>query len=339
VRDSVTGEPTGLLFEMGGWLGERMPKPDSQTLNRYTESASSSLVAAGVTSVTDAGRDNIAIRLELYAELVASCRFLPRPTVMLSPGAGYPDSDRPRGVRTGATKLAITFSGGEMYPDFDALVGMMRSAHDSGRQIAVHAVEIEAVAMACEAFAALGPRSEVARMRHRIEHASECPPEVARSIAAAGASVVTQPGFISDRGDRYLRAWRAGGPTPEHLYAVKTMLEAGLRVAGSSDAPVGPVAPLAGVQAAVLRASLGGEAVGAEQSISIRQALRLYGTDAAWMGFQEGELGSIGIGKLADLVVLAADPTAVEASEIASIPVLATLIGGELVHGSLPGLY
>ena len=85
-RNTDTGEPTGLLFEMGGWLRDRMPPSSSKTLMDHAEAASSALVAAGVTAVTDAGRDNTADRVALYADLAAQGQFQPRPTVMLRPG-------------------------------------------------------------------------------------------------------------------------------------------------------------------------------------------------------------------------------------------------------------
>ena len=78
--------------------------------------------------------------------------------------------------------------------------------------------------------------------------------------------------------------------------------------------------------------------MGPEQAISIGEALRLYGPGAAWIDFQEAEAGSIEPAKRADFVVLDGDPATVRPTEIASIPVLATLIKGQLVHGSLPGL-
>jgi hypothetical protein len=339
-RDPTTGEPTGLLFEMGGWLRKRTPQPSSDVLNDYAETASSAFIAAGVTSVTDAGRDNTVDRMHLYSAMNAEGRFLPRPIVMLSPDGVYPSPESVPGVRAGATKIAITFSGGEMHPEFEALVEMISLAHRADRQVAVHAVEIEAVVMATEAFAAVGDRSQVAKRRHRIEHASECPLEIAKMIASTGLSVVTQPGFIHERGDRYVSALKSSeeGADPAHLYAARSLLDAGTTVAGSSDAPFGPHAPLAGIQAAVTRRSSSGASVGSEQAISIREALRLYGPDAAWVDLQEADAGSIESGKRADFVVLERDPREVESDEISSIPVLATLIGGESVFGSLGGL-
>jgi predicted amidohydrolase YtcJ len=339
-RDPDTGEPTGVLFEMGGWLRERMPQPSSDVLNDNAETASSAFVAAGVTSVTDAGRDNTVDRMHLYSAMVAEGRFLPRPTVMLAPEGVYPNPESVPGVRQGATKIAITFSGGEMHPDFEVLVEMISVAHRADHQIAVHAVEIEAIVMATEAFAAVGNRSQIAGRRHRIEHASDCPPEIAKMIASAGLSVVTQPGFIFERGDRYLSALSSseGGADPAHLYAIRSLLNAGTTVVGSSDAPFGPMSPLRGIQAAVTRISSSGQSIGFEQAVSIGEALRLYGPDAAWVDLQENEAGSIESGKRADFAVLERDPREVESTEISSISILATLIGGELVFGSLPGL-
>jgi len=339
-RDPNSGEPTGVLFEMGGWLRDRMPRPSRDVLNDYAETASAAFIAAGVTSVTDAGRDNTVDRMHLYSAMIAEGRFLPRPTVMLSPEEVYPNPESGPGVRVGATKIAITFSGGEMHPDFETLVEMISVAHRAGHQVAVHAVEIEAVVMATEAFAAVGNRSHIADRRHRIEHASDCPPEIAKMIASAGLSVVTQPAFIYERGDRYASALKSSvsGSDLTHLYATRSLLDAGTTVAGSSDAPFGPTAPLTGIQAAVTRRSSSGEWIGPEQTISIREALRLYGPIAAWIDVQEADAGSIEPGKRADFVVLESEPSEVESTDISAIRVLATLVDGEPVFGSLPGL-
>ncbi|MBT5320047.1 MAG: amidohydrolase [Chloroflexi bacterium] len=335
--DSVTGEPTGVLFEMGGWIRDRLPKPSEIDLQRYAKTASDQLVGAGVTSVTDAGRDNSADKLALYSGLTTDGRFMPRPTVMLSPEACRTGVENTRCVRIGATKIAITFSGGEMHPEFDALVETIRTEHHANRQVAIHAVELEAVIMATEAFAIVGSRIENLALRHRLEHASECPPEVARNIADAGLSVVTQPGFIHERGDRYLIAQRSGGSKTEDLYAAKNLIDAGVHVAASSDAPVGPASPLIAIQAAVTRNASGGGSVGPSQAISVGQALRMYGPNAAWMNHLEAEIGTIEPGKRADLVVLQNNPHGVDPQQIGSIPVLATLIGGKTVSGTLPG--
>jgi len=337
-HDPVSGVPTGVMFEMGGWLRDRMPTPSDEALNEYAEIASSAFDAAGVTAVTDAGRDNTADRAALYAALVSAGRFLPRPTVMQSPDSTFPMPGETPGVRSGATKIAITFSGGEMHPDFETLVAQISAAHEANRQVAIHAVELEAVVMASEAFTAVGPKSDISNLRHRIEHGSECPPEISAMIAAAGLSVVTQPGFIYERGDRYLRASaNAHGAEPGSLYAAQDLLTAQVHVAASSDTPFGPIAPLIGIQAAVTRTSSSGNLVGPEQAISVMDALRMYGPNAAWVDHREAEIGSLEPGKLADLVVLQSDLIKISPAEIGAIPVMGTLIAGKVVHGSLPG--
>jgi predicted amidohydrolase YtcJ len=337
-HDPVSGELTGVMFEMGGWLRDRIPGPSDETLNEYAEIASSVFVAAGVTAVTDAGRDNTADRASLYAALISAGRFLPRPTVMQSPDSRFPTPGETPGVRSGAAKIAITFSGGEMYPDFATLVAQVLGAHRANRQVAIHAVELEAVVMASEAFTAVGPKSDISNLRHRIEHGSECPPEISAMIAAAGLSVVTQPGFIYERGDRYLRASaNAHGAEPGSLYAAQDLLTAQVHVAASSDTPFGPIAPLIGIQAAVTRTSSSGNLVGPEQAISVMDALRMYGPNAAWVDHREAEIGSLEPGKLADLVVLQSDLIKISPAEIGAIPVMGTLIAGKVVHGSLPG--
>ena len=69
-----------------------------------------------------------------------------------------------------------------------------------------------------------------------------------------------------------------------------------------------------------------------EEAITAEEALRAYTLNSAYASFEEGLKGSIEAGKLADLVVLAADPTAVDAGEIAGIPVQGTMVGGEVLY-------
>jgi len=77
--------------------------------------------------------------------------------------------------------------------------------------------------------------------------------------------------------------------------------------------------------------------VGPEQAISVMDALRMYGPNAAWVDHREAEIGSLEPGKLADLVVLQSDLIKISPAEIGAIPVMGTLIAGKVVHGSLPG--
>ncbi len=115
------------------------------------------------------------------------------------------------------------------------------------------------------------------------------------------------------------------------LYRIKSPLESGVVVAGSSDAPVVPGNPLVGIYAAVTRQAGSGQLLLPEERITVNQALALYTTNAAYASFEENIKGSISPGKLADIVVLNDDPTKVPPEQIKDIKVEMTIIGGEVV--------
>jgi predicted amidohydrolase YtcJ len=140
--------------------------------------------------------------------------------------------------------------------------------------------------------------------RHRIEHAALLPDGAAARIGALGITVVTQPAFIFEHGDRYLREV----PSQEHdaLYPIASLLRAGLRIAGSSDAPVGPLDPLAGIRAAMTRRTRAGTVVAPEQAVNFEQALAMWTSSAAQACGLEAMRGRIAPGMPADLVLLLA---------------------------------
>jgi predicted amidohydrolase YtcJ len=96
----------------------------------------------------------------------------------------------------------------------------------------------------------------------------------------------------------------------------------GIRMAGGSDAPCTPPDPLAGVWAACNHYVQG-------ESLSVQEALNLYTRDAAWLGFDERERGSLEPGKVADMVVLERNPLAVDRQELKQIGVRQLLLAGK----------
>ena len=118
--------------------------------------------------------------------------------------------------------------------------------------------------------------SPVAGRRHRIEHCGECPPYLLERLKKLGLVIVTQPPFIYYSGERYLAT------VPESqlpwLYRIKSPLESGVVVAGSSDAPVVPDNPLVGIYAAVTRQAESGQVLLPEERITVNEALALYTT-------------------------------------------------------------
>ena len=157
-----------------------------------------------------------------------------------------------------------------------------------------------------------------------------CPPlELVRKIASLGITVATQPAFIYFHGERYLET--VPDERLKHLYPIKTLLDQGINVAASSDCPIVSPDPLIGIHAAMHRLSAAGDIVGGNQRIRPGTALQLYTLNAARAACEETIKGTVTPGKLADLVVLNADPTRLTAEEFKSLQVEMTIIGGEVV--------
>jgi predicted amidohydrolase YtcJ len=112
------------------------------------------------------------------------------------------------------------------------------------------------------------------------------------------------------------------------LYRHRSLLEAGIILPGSSDRPVALGAPLLGMHDMVNRRTGSGAPYNPAEAITAEQALRAYTYGSAYASHQENVTGTITPGKLADLVVLSEDPTAVASSEISGIEVLATFVDG-----------
>jgi predicted amidohydrolase YtcJ len=220
-------------------------------------------------------------------------------------------------------------SRGEPYPPPDDLAEMVWQVHRHGFQVALHAVEEGPVCTALAAIEQAQRRFPRADHRHRIEHCALCPPPFIDKLAETRSVVVTQPGFLYFYGEKYvneidldLHSW---------LYRSKSLLERGVPVAGSSDCPISPLAPLIAIQAAITRRSRSGIAVNRQERLSLLEALSLFTSAGAWMGFEESRKGKIMPGMLADLVVLNGDLTAVPVEEIGSLKVAMTIVEGKIV--------
>jgi predicted amidohydrolase YtcJ len=110
--------------------------------------------------------------------------------------------------------------------------------------------------------------------------------------------------------------------------AVKT----GMRISLHNDPPVTPEEPLRNMSVAVTRTAPSGRVIGPEQRISVEQAIRAQTIDAAWQLFSDDVIGSLEVGKYADMVVLSADPRTVPPEEIADLEVCATFLAGQQVY-------
>jgi predicted amidohydrolase YtcJ len=335
-RDLKTGEPTGLLYEMGDYLYVRIPALDDSVIERGLHLANQKLISLGVTSIQDASSHNDTEQWDLFKSWKESGILQPRVNLMMGIEA-FGKNNRPSGLKTldenqlrwGAVKIILDDTTGRLHPSQPELNAMAYEVHQAGQQIAIHALEEKAVKAACEAIQFALEKTPTKDHRHRIEHCAVCPPDLARKIASLGISLVTQPAFIYFHGERYLDT--IPDDQLKHLYPIRTLLDQGINVAASSDCPIVPPDPLIGILAAMHRLSSTGDIVGGRQKIQPTAALQMYTLNAARATFEETIKGSITPGKLADLVVLNADPARLTADEFINLQVDMTIIGGKIV--------
>ena len=117
----------------------------------------------------------------------------------------------------------------------------------------------------------------------------------------------------------------------EWMFAQRSFIDHCVVSTGATDYPPGPFEPLLGIQSCVTRTDSQGKVWGPTQKVSVVEALKLYTINGAYASFEERIKGSIEVGKLADLVVLEADPTGVDPFAIKDIQVERTILGGDTV--------
>ncbi len=335
-RDYRTGEPTGLLYGMGGYLSAGIPPLSDAELRPGVVKANENLLAAGITSLQDASAGNGRQEWQTFSGWKKEGLLRPRLRMILGfksladYGEGAFSSSLPgEELAAGGVKIMIDETTGRLLPEQRDLDAMVLTIHRRGLQAVLHALEESAIEAACAAVEYALKRQPRPGHRHRIEHCAVCPPALAGRLAAAGIMAVTQPAFLYYHGERYLKT--VPPAQAAHLYPLATLFRQGVRVAGSSDFPVAPTYPLLGIYGAVTRRAETGETVLSPEGISPEQALLLYTTHAAWSAFAEADRGSVMPGKLADLVVVSDDPTRVAGEEIKDIRVLMTIINGQVV--------
>lgn len=348
VRDD-SGEPNGLLQERAAAVVRsagpaRATPPEPETVEGYRECFRRYL-AKGITSIHAAGASPGSLRL---MERARSGGPPIRLHGMWTEG-GFDEWERnPAGAGPARPRTVKLFHGNSLSaqtcwlsrpyegrPGYygvpparsqSALDALILRVHTNGLQAAVHCNgdrEIDMVVTAFERAIARFPRTG---HRHRIEHGSVMTLELLRRIASLGL-VVAPHSYLWEHGDKMepYGAWRW-----EWMHPARAMLELGIPMAGNSDAPVSAADPLLRIQDMVTRTSAEGKTYGATQRIPVEEAIRIWTLGGAYAEFAEQEKGSIALGKLADFVVLGADPRTTAPGAIKDIKVLATYVGGEI---------
>jgi predicted amidohydrolase YtcJ len=335
-RELDSGQPSGLLFEMVRYIrGQVLPPLSDEELAEGMALASKHYLSLGITSLQEASANNDYDRWQTLQRFKDSGQLASRVSMMFGFDAlpqfqerGLAFGAGDEGLRLGGVKILVNETTGRLQPPPEELNRQALENHRAGFQLAIHCIEPGTVAAAIAALEYVGSRSSMAGRRHRLEHLSECPPELLGRLVKLKAAVVTQPPFIYQSGERYIAT-----VPPERqrwLYRIKSLLKAGLIVAGSSDSPIAPDNPLLGICAAVTRKAETGQELLPEEAIPAEQALAMYTTSAAYASFEENIKGAIAPGRLADMVILSADPLKAPPEQIKDIRAEMTILNGKV---------
>lgn len=352
-RDPATGDPTGVLHEKAmEMVRRRLPPPPPDRLESAIVDAAQENLELGITSVWEPSvePDHVAA----YRRLADGGRLPLRVTMaqkrVLRSGELVPLPEPARG-RTLSMAGVKLFQDGAIAPRTAALStpyagepdnrglliwpqseldAVVADAHRAGLQVSIHAIGDEAIRSALaaiEAAVVADPRPH----RHRIEHCGLPLGDLPERLGAAGVIPILQPPFLRFHGDAYVR--NLGSERAERLYPARTLLEACGVAAASSDGPVVPDAsPLLGMEVAMTRRAASGRLVAAQEAVSLAHALYLYTVGAATAAGEEHLKGSIGPGKLADLVVLGDDIRGATGTDLAGVGVDAVIVDGLVVY-------
>jgi predicted amidohydrolase YtcJ len=336
-RDLESGEPNGILYEMSGYIRDRLGLHLTQKEYDWAIAQVNEIyLSNGITSIGEASVNNGLSQLQHYQKIKESGALKSRIYLMIGMQeiqefvkAGFKTGYGDNNLRLGSLKIILSEAKGVLQPNQTELNSIVLKASQSGFQLAIHAVEsteVETAAIALENNSRSLPNKYA---RHRIEHCSECPPNLVKSLQKLGVIVVSQPAFLYFSGDRYLA--QVPSKARQWLYPFKGISDSGIKLAASSDSPIISNNPLIGIYSAITRKTESGQQVLNTESIEPEQALEMYTLSGAYASFEEKIKGSLSPGKLADIVMLSADPLKTNPDGIKDIWVEKTIIGGEVV--------
>jgi len=361
-RDPVSGELTGLLVQPPafGLLKRLLPVPGADAKRHAIQNGQRLFSRAGVTSVIDPALTPDAIRAyqELWSEGVLTVRTnmttildmnvplslsqdeLLRKLEALGPYSGLGDNM----LRLGQLKLFVdgfvetawlssgyandpAFRGVQAVPR-ETLEAVLRLASRNHWQVGVHCVGDAAVDLALDAFEAADREHSIRDRRWSLMHAVFASPAAMARARALGVVISAQQLLVYAFAAAMLTCW--GEERMQHASPHREWLNQGLVVAAGSD--VVPFEPLLGLQSLVTRETLASGVIGPDERVTRSEALYMYTLAGAYLTFEDHLKGSLEVAKLADLVILDADPLTCPEADIQDTPVVATIVGGVVTY-------
>jgi predicted amidohydrolase YtcJ len=362
-RDPQTKEPTGLLRDNAmGLVSQLVPAPSEVEIIDALRAALAEARKVGVTSVQDmdgsdaktrtrlfrllhefsrAGKLTLRVRLHFplgawtsfaqigiqvgFGDLWVQIGFL-KEFIDGSLGSSTAKMFEPYENEPGSTGIFVT--------PLSKLRENVIGADRAGLQVAVHAIGDRGNAELLDIFADVIKKNGPRDRRFRVEHVQHLRPQDYKRFGELGVIASMQPFHAIDDG-RWAEG-RIGRKRCASSYAIRSLLDAGAKVAFGSDWSVAPLSPLLGIDAAVNRRTLDGKHPGGwfpEQRITVAEAIECYTLSSAFAAFQEKDLGTLEVGKLADFAVLSRDIlAATERDNIGRTDVVMTVVGGRVVY-------
>lgn len=365
IRVDAQGIPTGIFTEKAAtYVLDAIPIPDADRLKEAAIEASEELAAYGITTCGVIVQDgNVGIEGEAGAAVLPLLQLFIKENIIRQDYVFYISTNRPKilkrinksiqkldagvnryvvgGIKTYAdgsfgARTACMFepfadspngASGFMVVSKEELFMLFKTAYDLGFQIACHAIGDKANRIVTDVFMEVIGDPPNSGPRCRIEHASVVTKDILTDAAKYGIIMVCQPAFINSE-----YTWlekRLGSERIKFTYPFRSILDAGIILAGASDAPIESVNVFEALQACVTR-----KGFIPEQDISTLEALEMFTYNAAYALGQEDIKGSLEKGKLADFVILDRNPLTIPSEELDKIEVLSTWHRGQLTYSS-----
>jgi predicted amidohydrolase YtcJ len=343
-KNPQTGELTGILRDSAtNLIWQVVPEPTMDELLDPIALACQKIAEAGVTSVhwLVLSESELSIIQRLHAEgklpvrvnVIVPEEFLEKTigfqsvdSLMLHVGGAEIATDGYLDSKTAALFQPYSDepnNSGRLLCTEQALATSVARVLTAGFQPVIHAMGDRAIDTALKVIEATPKRKSV---RFRIEQAAVLNKELIERLKTQNVVVSVQPTVIATEFSVWSAAQRLGVERAIFLHPLKTLIKAGVKVAGGSDCPMEALNPFLGIQAVVTRDEF------SEQRLTVEEALQLYTIYAAYSSGEENIKGSIEEGKLADFSVLSCDPMAAKPNEIKSIKVDMVIIGGKIFN-------
>jgi predicted amidohydrolase YtcJ len=357
---ALTGRVAELARDVFDTVGQRPQYTAEQQRERARlgmQYISKLLAQAGLTSVTDASTSAQSIRA--YEDARAAAELRHRAYMLIwgtGPGNAY-EPLRDAGVYTGFGDEWIRVGGVKRAADGSASERTMRmstpyvgtndygiltmtqqeindateDAHRHNWQMAIHANGDVTIDMVLNAYERVLSQWPMPDRRHRIEHCTLVNPSLLQRIKATGTIPTPFWTYVYYHGEKWAQY---GEDKLRWMFAHRSFLDYGIPVGGASDYPPGPFEPLMAIQSMVTRTDYRGRTWGANQRVTVDEALRIATRNGAYASHEESLKGTITTGKLADFVILEKDPHDVPPDTIKDIRIVRTVAGGRTTYES-----